>query len=83
VSRVSWNFHVFIMNVDGSNWIQLTSGSCSDEDRTWAPDGRHIAFTSDRSGRSQIYVMNDDGSNVIQLTTDGTNQSPSWSPFID
>ncbi|HQH12843.1 MAG TPA: translocation protein TolB, partial [Candidatus Sumerlaeota bacterium] len=68
---------------DGSNWVRLTTGNSNNEDPTWAPDGRHIAFTSDRSGRMQIYVMNDDGGNIIQLTKEGTNQSPSWSPFMN
>jgi TolB protein len=48
---------------------------------TWSPDGRQIAFVSDRTGAPQIYVMNADGSNMRRLTFDGAyNTSPAWSP---
>ena len=40
----------------------------NDELPSWFPDGRHIAFQSDRTGRWEIWVMNSDGSNAHQLT---------------
>ncbi len=46
-----------------------------------SPDGRKIAFSSDRSGRPMIYIMNTDGSQPKRLTFAGHyNSSPSWSP---
>ena len=32
------------------------------------PDGKRIAFVSDRDGNPEIYIMNSDGSNQIRLT---------------
>lgn len=34
----------------------------------WSPDGRQLAFDSDRGGRRQIYVADANGQNVRQLT---------------
>lgn len=46
-----------------------------------SPDGKKIAFSSDRGGRPMIYTMDEDGSNIKRLTFDGVyNASPSWSP---
>lgn len=42
-------FHVFKVNVDGSNLVQLTDGDTNDFDPCWLPDGR-IAFVSERRG---------------------------------
>ncbi|MFN8791180.1 MAG: translocation protein TolB [Bdellovibrionales bacterium] len=44
-------------------------------------DGRRIAFSSDRAGRTMIYTMNTDGSDVKRITFAGQfNASPAWSP---
>jgi Tol biopolymer transport system component len=48
-------------------------------DPAWSPDGRHIAFSSDRDGPSGIYVMNADGSGVRRIT-DSFGLQPAWSP---
>lgn len=46
-----------------------------------SPDGRRVAFQSNRTGRWEIYVMNADGSGVAQLTdAPGDNVTPKWSP---
>lgn len=57
----------------------------------WSPDGKQIAFESDRAGNSDIYVMNADGSNLRPLTSDPfamlylpgrspSDATPNWSP---
>lgn len=51
-----------------------------DEHPTWSPDGRQIAFTSNREGQG-IFVMDSDGNNLRRLTPPRTwDYNPAWSP---
>jgi len=67
----------------GSSPRPLTSGPGDNQGATWAPDGRHIAFQSNRTGRWQVFFMLLDGSATTQVTQ-GTAEatSPSWSPRL-
>ena len=59
----------------------MTDNSVIDWKSSWSPDGKQIAFTSDRDGNGEIYVMNADGSNQTRLTSDPADDYyPSWSP---
>jgi Tol biopolymer transport system component/DNA-binding winged helix-turn-helix (wHTH) protein len=47
----------------------------------FSPDGRHVLFTSDRSGESEMWVADSTGKNPIQLTSMGANPGfGRWSP---
>ena len=59
---------IWIMDADGKNRKQLTSGETVDFHPSVSPDGRYIVFTSDRTGRRNIWRMDIDGSNPKQLT---------------
>ena len=69
---------IFLVDVAGRRVAQLTS-SGRNEDPTWAPDGRHIAFISDRTGRRQIWIIDTETGRVRQLQTPGAARLPSWS----
>ncbi|PYQ76671.1 MAG: hypothetical protein DMG04_02905 [Acidobacteria bacterium] len=58
---------------------QLTFGEGTNESPTWAANGRHLAFMSTRSGKSQIFTIARDGKNLKQITKNGNNQQPDWS----
>lgn len=58
---------------------QITFGEGSNESPAYAPNGRHLAFTSTRSGRNQVYIIGRDGKNLRQLTKNGNNYTPAWS----
>ncbi len=58
---------------------QLTFGLGSNESPSYAPNGRHIAFTSTRSGSKQIYTIGRDGRGLRRVTSAGNNEMPSWS----
>jgi TolB protein len=58
---------------------QVTSGEGSNESPAYAPNGRHLAFTSTRSGRAQIFTIGRDGVGLRQVTREGSNYTPNWS----
>ena len=48
---------------------------------TWSPDGRYIAYSSDRGGKFDIWVQQVSGGNPVQITKGpGQNWQPDWSP---
>jgi Tol biopolymer transport system component len=75
---------IYVMDSDGSNQRQLTSGFDRADDSAYSPDGTKIAFNGSRDGKpTQIYVMSADGSDQTQLTNQAGIPSapgPSWSP---
>jgi TolB protein len=74
---------IWAISPGGSNPRPLTSGQGDNQGPAWAPDGRHIAFQSNRNGRWQLFFMSVDGlmtTQVTQGTTEAT--SPSWSPRL-
>ncbi|NOU18220.1 MAG: peptidase S41 [Bacteroidales bacterium] len=61
------------------------SNNCGarDKDAVWSPDGKWIAYFSDKSGEYEIYVVNANGKeDAIKLTThkDGYRHTLKWSP---
>lgn len=72
-------FKIFVMGVAQRDPLLLTRDESRNEHPSWAPDGVHIVFASDRSGRSQIWTMLADGTHLRQLTSEGVNDTPVWS----
>ncbi len=72
------------ISVDGKRRVQITSGPPRqiDDSPSWAPDGRHLVFSSTRGGRSHVFMVQDDGTGLEQLTKGGIHHSaPAWSPL--
>ena len=79
-------YEIYVMDADGDNLQKLTNHPSDDRHPSWSPDGKRIAFESDRAAegnphRIDIYVMDADGRNLQRLTNNLTeDQYPSWSP---
>lgn len=75
------NVEIFTVGADGTNETNLTKFPAFDSDACASPDGKQIAFASDRDGAYEIYLMNADGSNVRRLThNEFEDVKPAFSP---
>lgn len=75
---------IYMLNIEGKNLTPITNGprGAMNVEPSVSPDGKKIAFSSDRGGKEpMIYIMNTDGTNVKRITFAGKyNSCPSWSP---
>jgi TolB protein len=75
--------NLWAISPGGTNARSLTTGQGDNQGAAWAPDGRHLAFQSNRSGRWQVYIMLLDGTSTTQITSGAAEStSPSWSPRL-
>ena len=72
---------LFLIRTDGSDRRQLTNDRAKDRVPAWSPDGKRIAWYSNRTGTHEIWTIHPDGSGMRQLTkTTGDANMPVWSP---
>jgi Tol biopolymer transport system component len=72
------NDDIFVQRIGGENPVNVTAGSADDDSQpAFSPDGRQIAFRSQRDGGG-IFVMGATGESVRRITDEGFN--PAWSP---
>ncbi len=78
------NRDIYLMNPDGTEWVNLTNHPASDIRPAWSPTGEQILFASDRDRfpRSwDLYLMDADGSNVRRVFGKSKDRSGGkWSP---
>ncbi len=73
---------IYTMPMSGGTPIRIADGLAFEHQPRFSPDGRRIAFTSDRGGGDNIWVMNVDGTDKRQVTKEDFRllNQPSWSP---
>ena len=73
---------LYVVPMEGGQARPLTSGFSWDMQPRYSPDGRFIAFTSDRAGGDNIWIMNRDGSDPKQVSEESFRllNSPAWTP---
>lgn len=73
---------LYTVPIEGGEAEALTIGMAWDEQPRFSPDGRWIAFTSDRSGGDNIWVMKRDGTDPRAVTKEDFRlvNSPAWAP---
>ena len=73
---------LYLLPITGGEAKRITSGPAYDNQPRFSPDGRRIAFASDRGGLENLWVCDPDGTNTIQVSTEKKSavNGPAWSP---
>jgi Tol biopolymer transport system component len=77
--------HFYTLPIEGGTATRITSGLQYDSTPSYSPDGKKIAFITDRNGGDQVWIANADGSDAKALTKADSKRgdgfiSPSWTP---
>lgn len=72
---------LWLIDTDGSRNIQLTRSDGDEEHPRWSPDGKRLAFLSDREGRGAIYLIDPDAGEAERITDEPAGIFDfEWSP---
>lgn len=73
---------IYTVPITGGPATRIAQGMAWEVHPRFSPDGKRIAFTSDRGGGNNIWIMNADGSDKRQLTKESFRllNQPTWSP---
>jgi dipeptidyl aminopeptidase/acylaminoacyl peptidase len=73
--------HIWVMNSDGANLRQMTNGESGEYHPRWSPDGRWLAFHTDRGNGNQVWLLPLDGGEPKMATSLSTGAyGMEWSP---
>ena len=67
---------IYKVNVQGGEALRLTSQPSYESSPVWSPDGKEIAFASDRNGSMDVFIMSAQGGNARRLTFHSTSEVP-------
>ncbi len=73
--------NIVITDLTHSEVVVLGLSGVTDDQPAWSPNGRYVAFVSDRTSKAEIFIADPSGEEVRQVTDHpGNNWDPSWSP---
>ena len=67
---------VYVVPVGGGKALQLTTSSSYETQPIWSPDGKTIAFASDRNGNFDVYLVSSEGGVPQRITTNSATEMP-------
>jgi Tol biopolymer transport system component len=84
VAWCTWRYHMDLLRADLKNLQKapepILKSSRSENRASYSPDGKHIAFSSDRTGTWAIWLGDADEKNLTQISRGRDSGSPQWSP---
>ncbi len=72
----SWQGDIWVSSIEGGKSTRLTVHPAEDTMPKWTKDGRHIIFSSTRSGNADVYMMTTDGNELKRLTFESSTEYP-------
>jgi TolB protein len=75
------NWQLFIYEIQGGHWRQLTRDASDNFEGDWSPDGKRIVFTSTRTGGNNVFLISLDSGETKQITHSADEaEYPKFSP---
>ncbi len=80
-AAIATHGEIFTIATDRGEVQRVTETAWREENPRWSPDGKWIAFVSDRTGREEIWIADEMGRNLKKLTdVDCDKPAIVWAP---
>jgi serine/threonine protein kinase len=80
-SRMSGNADIYLVDTQGNNLTQVTTGSSHDLYPSWSPDGKKIVYQTNDDGDQELAIVTISNQKAKRLTDNSCNDwAPVWSP---